>query len=65
MTPTRGQQTWGQEFAEAQKADDLASAARLLREQVTKITVESTGGRRRVPLSERVLVGYTPPGGLE
>ena len=65
VTPTRGQQTWGQEFAEAQEADDLAGAARLLREQVDKITVGSTGGRRRVPLSERVLVGYTPPGGLD
>jgi len=64
VTPTRGQQAWGQEFTEALEADDLASAARLLREQVVKITVKSTGACRRMPLSERVSVGYTSPGGL-
>ncbi len=63
MAPTRGQLSWGQEFVAAQKADDLAEIAKLLREQVDHVTVAPTKGAR-LALSERVSLAFTPEDGL-
>jgi hypothetical protein len=60
VAPTRGQETWGEEFSAALDAGDVAEASRLLREQVEYVTVQPTGQNARAKVAARASIKWVP-----